>query len=202
MPIRTNRGRAAVYRRLWGAPMRSPKHLAAALAVVTVLLVLGGILLPKLLGDSGGNGAVSSAAERMSESDTPAGYSNGIDASRRSRLPQSRTPMSAPKSVEPDEQALRVVSKWAEAWVDHSSESTKKEWLAELEPYTTDEFLPQMKSIRLSNVPSSEVTGEPEPVSSHAKSVVAKVPTDGPELRVTVVDTDEGWRVTRYEQAG
>lgn len=37
MPIRTNRGRAAVYRRVWGWPLRSPRHLAATLGVVAVL---------------------------------------------------------------------------------------------------------------------------------------------------------------------
>ena len=37
MPIRTNRGRAVVYRQVWGWPLRSPRHLAATLAVVAVL---------------------------------------------------------------------------------------------------------------------------------------------------------------------
>ena len=39
MPIRTNRGRVAVYRKLWGWPMRSPQHLiATALVVLAVVL--------------------------------------------------------------------------------------------------------------------------------------------------------------------
>lgn len=202
MPIRTNRGRAAVYRRLWGAPMRSPKHLAALLVVLVALLVLGGVVLPRLLGDSGGHGAVSSAAEGVSENDHPDHSSDRSDGSESLGSTRSGTRLPTQQSVEPDEKALTVVSAWAEAWVDHADGITKKEWLAALEPYTTDEFLPQLKSVRLRNIPSSEVTSDPEPVSSHTKSLVANISTDGPELRVTVVDTDGDWRVARYEQAG
>ena len=39
MPIRTNRGRAAVYRRLWGWPLRSPRHLVVALIQMVLILV-------------------------------------------------------------------------------------------------------------------------------------------------------------------
>ena len=40
MPIRTNRGRAAVYRRLWGWPLRSPRHLIGLVVVVLALVLL------------------------------------------------------------------------------------------------------------------------------------------------------------------
>ena len=45
MPIRTHRGRTAVYRRFWGWPVRSPKHLAGTLlALVAIGLGLGRVL--------------------------------------------------------------------------------------------------------------------------------------------------------------
>ena len=49
MPIRTNRGRAAVYRRLWGWPLRSPRHLAASIIIFVVLVVTLGVIIPKVL---------------------------------------------------------------------------------------------------------------------------------------------------------
>src|SRR5215470_16242342 len=56
MPIRTNRGRAAVYRRLWGFPLRSPRHLAGTAIAVAVLIIAIGIIVPQLLGNKGGGG--------------------------------------------------------------------------------------------------------------------------------------------------
>jgi len=193
MPIRTNRGRAAVYRRLWGAPMRSPKHLAVTVVVLAGLIVLGGFTLPRLSGGPGGSDAVSASAHGSAQHDTPVAHSRNLDT--------PHGPLTTPPSVAPAQQALTVARQWATAWVDHPEGMTTQEWLAELEPYTTSEFLPQLRNIRLGNIPSSEVTGAAEPLSSHTKSLVARIPTDGPDLRVTVIDTDDGWRVTRYEQA-
>src|SRR3569833_4694947 len=50
MPIRTNRGRAAVYRRLWGWPLRSPRHLMGTLVFLAILVTALGIVLPKAVG--------------------------------------------------------------------------------------------------------------------------------------------------------
>lgn len=47
MPIRTHRGRAAVYRRLWGWPLRSPKHLVGAVVLIGVVVTAVGFLLPE-----------------------------------------------------------------------------------------------------------------------------------------------------------
>ena len=41
MPVRTQHGRAQVYRRVWGAPLRSP-HRLALLAVAVLALVVWG----------------------------------------------------------------------------------------------------------------------------------------------------------------
>jgi len=202
MPIRTNRGRAAVYRRVWGTPMRSPKHLAVTLVVLTLLLVTGGIVLPRLFDGSAGNGVMSQDGGYSSQHDTPVAHSRDLDERETAPPAAPQRQLEAPESVEPAPRALTVAHDWAEAWVDHPEETSKKEWLAALEPYTTREFLPQLKHIRLGNIPSSEVTGAPEPVSSHRKSLVVKLPTDGPVLLITVIDSDEGWRVSRYEQAG
>ncbi|MGH3988463.1 MAG: hypothetical protein ACRDTZ_14280, partial [Pseudonocardiaceae bacterium] len=47
MPIRTHRGRAAVYRTFWGWPVRSPRHLVGT-ALALVLIAVGvGLALPE-----------------------------------------------------------------------------------------------------------------------------------------------------------
>ena len=204
MPIRTNRGRAAVYRRLWGWPMRSPAHLAGTVAVLAVIAVAVGILLPRLLGDPDDGGtALTPAADRYSAGNLPGDDQHGALGATGTTLPTRLTePLVTPSPTAPDPEALQVASTWAAAWVNHQEGMTEKAWLDGLAPYTTEEFLPVMETVRLASIPSSEVTGEPEAVSAHAKSVVAKVPTDGPDLLITVVDTDAGWRVAHYEQAG
>ena len=48
MPIRTNRGRAAVYRRLWAWPLRSPRHLVGAIVLVIVVAIGVAIAVARL----------------------------------------------------------------------------------------------------------------------------------------------------------
>lgn len=201
MPIRTNRGRAAVYRRLWGWPMRSPAHLAGTLLVLAVIITAVGIAVPKLLG-SGSGAAVSATSAEGSTTRQPDSQAGALPDGATSSLPTRLTePLVSPSPAEPDPEALSVAAKWAKAWVHHPDGITSETWLEGLEPYTTREFLPVMSSVDPANIPSEKVTGEPSAVSSFTKSVVAMVPTDGPDLRITVVDTDYGWRVAHYERA-
>ncbi|SFQ16328.1 hypothetical protein SAMN05421810_1053 [Amycolatopsis arida] len=199
MPIRTNRGRAAVYRRLWGWPLRSPAHLAGALVLFVALVVGLGIVLPKIFGDGGAGrtppGAASSA-ERT-------GDTRGSAVAGRTPLPTRLTePRETPTPAAPDPDAMRVARQWAEAWVHHPEGMTTEQWLDNLRPLTTPEYLPVMSTVELSNIPAGKVTGEPVATMSYTSSVEVEVPTDGPTLSITVVRTDAGWRVAHYEQAG
>lgn len=207
MPIRTNRGRAAVYRRLWGWPMRSPTHLAVTLLVLAVLITGIGIAVPTLFGGGSSTGVETTSVEaaRSWEPDPDPDSEPGAgDGSTSGSTPVTRltAPVVTPSHVAPAPEALSVAEKWAEAWVHHPKGITTEAWLDGLEPYTTREFLPTMSTVQPANIPSDDVTGDPRPVSSFAKSVVAIVPTDGPDLRITVVNTDYGWRVGNYERAG
>jgi len=47
LPIRTHRGRAAVYRMFWGWPVRSPKHLAATVLALVVITIGAERALPE-----------------------------------------------------------------------------------------------------------------------------------------------------------
>lgn len=198
MPIRTNRGRAAVYRRIWGAPLRSPKHLVVTVVVLVVLVTAIGFLIPRLLpGD--GNAAPNEPV--------PSGASAGVQPTETSEQPEvtetrlTESPLT-PKSAPPAQEALVTARKWAQAWVDHPKGTTSKEWLAGLEPLTTEEFLPQLKSVELRNIPAKKVVGRVKAVSSTASSVEVDVRTDGPTLRITVIKRPDGWRVGNYGEGG
>lgn len=201
MPIRTNRGRAAVYRRIWGAPLRSPKHLVATVVVLVVLVTVVGFLIPRLLPGDGnaaqnppGQGESSSAEAEPTEG---AGQTGDEPEETETRLTES--PLT-PKSAEPAQAALVAARQWAEAWVDHPKGATNKSWLAGLEPLTTEEFLPQLRSVDVRNIPAKKVVGKVQPVASTTSSVEVDVRTDGPTLRITVIKRPDGWRVDQYDE--
>lgn len=203
MPIRTNRGRAAVYRRLWGWPMRSPRHLTIVVFVVAVLVIAIGITVPQLTGGNkpGGGAAAESSNNTTTAPSTP-GTTNtpGVTGST-SALPTRITePPSAPTSAPPDPAALDVADSWGKAWVNHPDGVTAEEWLADLRPFTTEEQLTEMASVEPGNIGATKVTGDPEVVESFTSSVKVELPTDDGNLLITVIDTPDGWRVAFYEQ--
>ena len=46
------------------------------------------------------------------------------------------------------------------------------------------------------------MTGRAVPISSYTSSVEVSLPTDGDTLDITVIKTDQGWRVSKYAKAG
>ena len=198
MPIRTNRGRAAVYRRLWGWPLRSPRHLMGTLVFLAILVTALGIVLPKAVGKpqakaSPGTGPTTSVTTTAPGVAAPVPTSN---------LPtRLSTPLATPTPVPPNEDALRVAKQWAAAWVNHPAGITSEQWLAQLKPFTTEEYLPVMGTVDPANIPATKVTGEPVVGTSYPSSVQLTIPTDGPKLAITVVSTNAGWRVADYDQA-
>ncbi|NIJ13889.1 hypothetical protein FHU38_004233 [Saccharomonospora amisosensis] len=196
MPIRTNRGRAAVYRRLWGWPLRSPVHLFGTVVLVVAVIVAAGIVVPRLLGPDGGTGATPPGSAAGSTSDIQRETGS-------SRLPTRLSePLASPTTAPPDPEALRVAREWATRWATHPEGTTIDQWIERLRPYTTEEYLPRMRSVNLANIPATRVTGEPKATNSFTSSVDVEVSTDGPTLLVSVVRTDKGWRVAGYDQVG
>ena len=198
MPIRTNRGRAAVYRRLWGWPLRSPRHLMGTLVFLAILVTALGIVLPKAVGKPQAK-ASPTGGTTTSVTTTPPGVAAPVPTSN---LPtRLSAPLVTPTPVPPNEDALRVAKEWAAAWVHHPAGMTSEQWLAQLKPFTTDEYLPVMSTVDPANVPATKVTGEPVVGTSYSSSVQLTIPTDGPKLAITVVSTNAGWRVADYDQA-
>lgn len=192
MPIRTHRGRAAVYRRLWGWPLRSPKHLATAVVALAVVATAIGFLLPE-----------PPPSENMAAPRTTAyPHSAVVPPPTRTKSPPTiSVPQAAPTPVAPDPAGLAVVEQWGKAWVDHPVGADRQQWLDKLRPYTTDEFLTEMASVDPSNA-GNVITGATTAVSSTAGSMVVRLPTDIGALSVTVNKTPAGWRVAQYDKEG
>ena len=198
MPIRTNRGRTAVYRRLWGFPLRSPRHLVATAVAVAVLIIGIGVTVPRVLGRNGGNAPVPARIEDTSSAQPgTSGDSTSLPFSTR-----LTAPLVQPSSAAPSPEALNMAKLFVQAWVNHPIGITNTQWLNGLRPYTTEEYLnSEMSSVDPVNIPATKVTGDPIVITSYTSSVQVVIPTDGPKLGVTVSKTSEGWRVSGYDQA-
>jgi hypothetical protein len=200
MPIRTNRGRSAVYRRLWGWPLRSPRHLITFVIIIVALGIIVAMVIPR----NTPTGSAQPAGDTTSSSagsTSPSGTSTGDTTT----TPQTRltSPLLSPTPAPPDPHALEVAVSWVKAWATHPAGITNAQWLVQLKPYTTDEFLPQMATVDPANVPATKVTGSAVSVDSTTSSVVADVPTDGGTIQVTVITTpSQGWRVSKFDRAG
>ncbi|UJW33164.1 hypothetical protein L3Q67_05055 [Saccharothrix sp. AJ9571] len=202
MPIRTNRGRAAVYRRLWGWPLRSTTHLTISLVVLAVLMIAAGVLIPKVIGDNNprtGRAGQISVNPDDGKAAAPGGSSRTTSGPLPTRLSE---PRESPTTAPPNGDAMRVAEQFAAAWVNHPQGITNEQWLAGLKPFSTDEFLPTMSTVDPANIPATRITGQPVPLTSLTSSLEAEVPTDGPKLSITVVSTNVGWRVSALDQAG
>lgn len=195
MPIRMNRGRAAVYRRLWAWPLRSPRHLAVAALTFAVLATVIGLLIP----ESSNPPSARTAANRATTSSTQPSRATSTAPSGTQRPAVTTTP---PAQAPPAPEALAVASAWANAWVNHPAGITSEQWTAQLAPLTTDEFIPQLRTIDPANIPSTRVTGPPTPTKSTAKAVELDIVTDGAVLHLTVIATPAGWRVSAYDRSG
>lgn len=201
MPIRTNRGRAVVYRRLWAWPLRSPRHLAITVLVLAVLATVVGVLMP-----NDPRPASAQLSTQPTSTVSPSPTSSRAQTSRPATPTTSKAALPAvtttpPSSAPPAAEALNVANAWARAWVNHPQGMTSDDWVAQLAPLTTDEFIPQLRTVDPANIPSTAVTGPPTPTSSTARAVELNVPTDGVVLHLTLIATPAGWRVSAYNRS-
>ncbi|MGH3492956.1 MAG: hypothetical protein ACRDRL_08515 [Sciscionella sp.] len=198
MPIRTNRGRAAVYRKVWGWPLRSPMHLAVAGVSVVLIAVVVAVAVPRRTpnpGAAGSSGVVPGQTTfTVSEPQVTITQSSAPNVTRLTATP-------TPRAAAPAPAALATAKSWAAAWVHHPSGVSNAQWLKGLKPFTTAEFLPQMRSVNPANVFATKITGAPKVVHSYAGSAEVIVPTDGGGVDITVISTSAGWRVSTYTKA-
>lgn len=199
MPIRTHRGRAAVYRTFWGWPLRSPRHLAGTVLALVAIAVGLGMALPDNVSKRPVVAAPASAP-RVNSLAPASGVAVPGAPPRTQSQPQSRPPSrpSAPAPIE----ALFVAKSWVRAFLTVPNGIDSARWVEQLRPYTTDELLPELRSIDPANVPAAKIAGEPRTISSGASSAEVDVPTTGVVMRLLLVSTPAGWRVAGYQQAG
>jgi hypothetical protein len=191
MPIRTHRGRAAVYRRLWGWPLRSPKHLVFAVVLFAVAATVIGLLLPEPPPPP------RAESERYTEQPPPP---SAVRQTSHASPPSFSVPMGAPPAAAPNPDGLAVAETWGKQWVNHPPGTNKQQWMERLRPYTSDEFITVMDSIDPANVPATAITGPPRAVESTASSMEVRLPTNAGDVQVRVSSTPQGWRVAGYDK--
>jgi hypothetical protein len=203
MPIRTNRGRAAVYRRLWGWPLRSSRHLIVTLIGVALIAIAVGVIAAHVHGAA--RPAPSDTLQTGSTPTTSAVTTGTSTSSAPSTSPAALTrlagPPQTPVSAAPAPAAIDVIKTWGKAWVNHPVGMTTTQWLAQLAPYTTQEFLPEMNSVDVANIAATSVTGPPTVTKSYTDSVEALLPTNAGQLDITAINTPQGWLVASYTAA-
>jgi hypothetical protein len=199
MPIRTNRGRAAVYRRLWGWPLRSPRHLVGAIVGLIILAILIAVIVPQIR-TAGNHRSTPPGTATSGNNYFPIG-TGGTSTTTPTTTPETRltTVPERPTSAPPAPNALAVAQSWAAAWVNHPVGMTAAQWLDQLRPYTEPEFLAAtMSTIDPRNIQATAVTGPPQVTASYTSSVVVRLPTNSGPLDITVVNTSTGWLVSTY----
>jgi hypothetical protein len=211
VPIRTNRGRAAVYRRLWGWPLRSPKHLATVGLFILAIVMFLGYILPRMIGSpqaTQSTAQTTSVTSSATATPTPSQGATGLvppPPSSQAATPTATrlSPSDNKTPAKPEAAALDTADKWAAAFVKHDG-VTAAQWLDALRPYTTDEYLATtLSKIDPSVIAAKKITGDPAPTpDSYTSSVTVEVPTDAKRLSITLVKTNAGWRVNEHDEVG
>jgi len=194
VPIRTHRGRAAVYRKFWGWPVRSPAHLTGTVLAAVVIAVGVGVVLPAKHPDGTTRAGSLDSSRAITSAPAPASALTGAGSLRATRAPTPSAP--APAA------ALTVARSWVQAFLTVRKGTTSAQWVEQLRPFTTDDLFPELRSIDPANVPAAQITDAPRTVSVSAGSAEVDVPTTAVVVRLLVVSTPAGWRVASYERAG
>lgn len=202
MPIRTNRGRAAVYRRLWGWPLRSPRHLVATIVGVIALIATISVVVPNAIGPKPGGGAAGTSTV------VTTGGSGGnqigvLPTATSAPLPtKAPSPTAAPSSAPPSAGAQLAADGWVDAFSSFEpGKTTKEQWLAGLKPFTSEELFPRLASIEPANVPVV-VDKAVKPIRSFTDSAEFEAKLEDGKLVVTVARLPEGWRVHEFDKVG
>lgn len=205
MPIRTNRGRAAALRRLWGWPMRSTRHLlSAALAMVTVVLATGGIAAGSdWLGSSQDQHQPAPHASAPSSTEAPSPSPSEAPSSETEEGSTSPRPSQTPSPREPgraahDPRAAKTAVAFAETFAHHPPEMPHQEWVKRVEPHVMPESRGLLGTIDPRSLDVNRVVDPPQ--VSQAGDAVARVtvPTDTHPLSVRVVQVGGQWQVRSW----
>lgn len=214
MPIRTDRGRVAVYRKLWGWPLRSPRHLAVTAVTVTALAVGVTVAAAAVTPDPappaampsttplpGGAAWSTTTASPLASSPTSAAPTTTANSTAPTAPSTSAPPSSTAQSG--TARAVIVAREFMARWVNHPAGMTSKEWVAQLTPFVVPEAVVVLESVDPANIPATQVTGQPVVTAESPSLVEVDVPTDGGVLHLVVLAQPDGtWRVRSYDLVG
>jgi len=158
---------------------RSPLHAAVAAAAVLAVIV-------------GGCWAVGALSAERAAPATPVPVPTATVP-----VPVWTDPPPAP--VPPD--AVAAAAAWMRAFVVHPGQS-REQWLARLDPLTTDEYLGVLGSEADDQAAPRAVTGPASAADGAAGSADVDVPTDQGVVRVQLVEEDGRWLVAGADPAG
>ncbi|MFE9743295.1 hypothetical protein ACFYOT_00155 [Saccharothrix saharensis] len=202
MPIRTNRGRAAVYRRLWGWPLRSPRHLVTTIVGVVVLVTTISVVIPNAIKPrpNGGTAGTTSTVTTGSGGGNQVGVLPTVTSTPLPTKAPSPTP--APTSAPVNANAQLRADMWVDAFSRFEpGKTTKEQWLAGLEEHTSDEMFPRLQSVDPANVPAV-IDQAVKPIKSFTDSAEFEAKLEDGRLIVTVAKLPEGWVVTDWTKVG
>jgi hypothetical protein len=205
MPVRTDRGRVAVYRKLWGWPLRSPRHLAATALTVAALGTGVTVAAAAVAPDPAPLAAMPSttplpggAALPTTTSSPPA--LSSIPAATTTTANSSSPPAPSTTVESGTARAVVVAGEFMARWVNHPAGMTSKEWAAQLIPFVVPEAVVVLESVDPANIPATQVTGQPTVTAESPSIVEVDVSTDGGVLHLVVLAQPDGpWRVRSYD---
>ncbi|XVS65421.1 hypothetical protein ACQPYE_04960 [Actinosynnema sp. CA-299493] len=203
MPIRTNRGRAAVYRRLWGWPLRSPRHLVTTIVGVFVVVTTISVVIPNAIKPPPGRGGTAGATTTATTGGNGGNQVGVLPTLTSTALPtKAQSPTAAAPSAPVNPNAQLVADMWVDAFGSYEpGKTTKEQWLAALKPYTKNEKFSALQSVDPVSVPA-EIDKAVRPIKSVTGSVDFEAKLKDGRLIVTVAELPEGWVVTDWTKVG
>ncbi|ROP38297.1 hypothetical protein [Saccharothrix texasensis] len=202
MPIRTNRGRTAVYRRLWGWPLRSPRHLITSIVGVFVVVTTISVVIPNAIKPPprGGTAGTTSTVTTGSSGGNQVGV---LPTATSTALPtKAQSPTAAPSSAPVNSNAAAVATAWVDAFSRFEpGKTTKEQWLDGLDRWTADEVFPRLQSVEPANVPVV-LDKTVRTIKSFTDSAEFEAKLEEGKLIVTVAKLPEGWVVTDWTKVG
>lgn len=189
-PIRSNRGRAAVWRHLWSWPLQTRTRAVLTLVAVTAVLLL--------VGQLGNLTDRDQAAPAETGTTTPVPTTETTEPSAPAET--SETPRPAPSTVraagkQAPQGALRTAMGFMRNWV-HTDDRDTDEWVHTLQPYAMPELAGQLQSVDPARVPSSEIVGDPRVTRASPSVVEVNIPTDTDTVSVVLIHPNGPWKVT------
>lgn len=176
MPLRNDR-RAAVYRRLWGWPLRSPIHLVTAVAAATVLAL-----------------GLGSAATLLH------GPPRSVSAPPHPHVPARPAPAPVPAPPPVPAAALDAATDFGQRWTHHENLSGPQ-LVAALQPVAMPDYVSELSDMDPSRIPDTQLAGPPSPVRSDGPGTAeVDLPTNAQILHLAMVQTPQGWRLDHLRE--